>query len=239
MKVLITQSMLFPWVGMLEQIRLADVIVHYDDVQFSKGSFTNRVQVKTSNGFHWMTIPIQGLKLGTPIDQVKISASSDWRSSHFSLLKQSFKGSPFKSDALGIVERVYSSEHICVSTLARESMLSVADYYGLLEDKLVLDIRSLGVAGSSSSRVLEIVKKVGGKVYITGHGARNYLDHKAFEDSGISVEYMNYRLNHYPQPWGEFTPYVSSLDLVANMGKDGIDKISSDTLPWHRFVDFN
>ena len=43
MKVVITQPMLFPWVGLLEQIMLADVLVNYADVQFSKGSFTNRV----------------------------------------------------------------------------------------------------------------------------------------------------------------------------------------------------
>ena len=46
--VVISQPMFFPWVGMFEQIALADVYVHYDDVQFSKGSFTNRVQLKTA-----------------------------------------------------------------------------------------------------------------------------------------------------------------------------------------------
>ena len=54
-RVVISQSMLFPWVGLLEQMRLADVFVHYDDVQFSKGSFVNRVQVKTPDGVRWMT----------------------------------------------------------------------------------------------------------------------------------------------------------------------------------------
>ena len=39
MKVVITQSMLFPWVGMLEQIRLADILIHYDDVAFSEVVF--------------------------------------------------------------------------------------------------------------------------------------------------------------------------------------------------------
>ena len=48
MKVVISQSMFFPWVGFLEQLKLADVYVFYDDVQFSKGSFTNRVRVKAS-----------------------------------------------------------------------------------------------------------------------------------------------------------------------------------------------
>jgi hypothetical protein len=39
--VVISQPMFFPWVGMLEQLKLADTYVHYDDVQFEKGSFSN------------------------------------------------------------------------------------------------------------------------------------------------------------------------------------------------------
>jgi len=58
MKIVITQSMLFPWVGMLEQIKLANIVVHYDDVQYSKGSYVNRVQLKMPEGIKWMTIPL-------------------------------------------------------------------------------------------------------------------------------------------------------------------------------------
>ena len=58
---------------MFEQIRLADAFVHYSDVQFSKGSFVNRVQIKTSAGIRWLTVPLEKLKLGQRIDEVRIS----------------------------------------------------------------------------------------------------------------------------------------------------------------------
>ncbi len=63
MKVVISQPMLFPWVGMLEQVRLADRYVDYSDVQFSRGSFVNRVQVKTCTGPRWITAPLYRLSL--------------------------------------------------------------------------------------------------------------------------------------------------------------------------------
>ncbi len=48
LSLVISQPMLFPWVGMLEQIRLSDTYVFYDDVQFSTGpgNRVSRVQVK-------------------------------------------------------------------------------------------------------------------------------------------------------------------------------------------------
>ena len=71
--------MLFPWIGMLEQIKLADIIVHYDDVQFSKGSFTNRVQIKTKDGFKWMTVLLEKVKLNQKIEEVQISKMDIWK----------------------------------------------------------------------------------------------------------------------------------------------------------------
>ena len=49
-KIVISQPMLFPWIGIFEQIKLSDVYVHYDDAQLPQGrSFINRVQIKTKD----------------------------------------------------------------------------------------------------------------------------------------------------------------------------------------------
>jgi len=76
-----------------------------------------------------------------------------------------------------------------------------------------------------------------GKVYITGHGAANYLDHQLFEKAGISVEYMNYKMRPYKQAYGQFTPYVSILDLIANAGKAGKKYLTPQTISWKKFLE--
>jgi hypothetical protein len=236
MKVVITQSMLFPWIGMLEQIRLADIFVHYDDVQFSKGSFTNRVQVKTREGVRWMTIPLQNFSIGTSIDSVCIDESVAWRDRHLAMLSQSFKGAPYALEALNIVEDVYSKSCSTIGEISRASMIAIANYYGLLDKKKILDVRDLNVVGSSSERVLHIMAEVGGDTYITGHGGLNYLAHNLFDLAGVAVCYMHYESKPYAQLWGEFTPYVTGLDLIANCGPCGAEKICSNAVPWRKFV---
>ena len=236
MKLVITQSMLFPWVGLLEQIRAADILVFYDDVQFSKGSFTNRVQIKTEFGIKWMTVPLQNLKLSQVIDEVKTAPIEQWREKHMALLDRSLSGTPFKVEALSIARDVYSVEHISIGHLARSSMLALCEYFDLLKGKKVYDVRELSIEGSGSARVLSIVRALGCSVYLTGHGARNYIDHNAFEQAGIQVQYMKYKSQPYPQLWGNFTPYVTGLDLVANLGLRGKDKILSTGIPWKEFL---
>lgn len=235
MKVVISQPMFFPWVGLFEQIRLADVSVHYDDVQFSKGSFVNRVEIKTPDGFRWLTVPLRGLKLGQLIKDVTIDESQNWRNRHLAFLKQVYSKAPFVTDMLAIVERVYGRPAgLC--DLIISSMYEVCEYFDLAPNTQFLISSQLGIGGRGGRRVLDIVKFVGGSVYVTGHGASNYLDHELFEANGVRVEYMNYQRKPYPQLYGEFNPHVSVLDLIANVGKAGKDVICSGTIYWRDLI---
>src|SRR5205807_669864 len=90
--------------------------------------------------------------------------------------------------------------------------------------------------GSSSQKLISIVKHFGGTRYLTGYGAANYLDHEAFEREGIAVEYMNYALSPYQQFHGDFTPYVTILDLIAHVGADAGSFLRSGTQSWRMFL---
>src|SRR4051812_21370094 len=101
--VVISQPMFFPWIGLFEQIALADVYVHYDDVQLPLGrSFITRVQIKTVDGVQWMTIPIvrNGQQL---IRDVRIDNTQDWRRKRLGILKHAFAKAEHAADAIGLV----------------------------------------------------------------------------------------------------------------------------------------
>jgi hypothetical protein len=235
MRVVISQSMYFPWVGFLEQILLADVFVLYDDVQFSKGSFTNRVQIKTATGSSWLTLPLSGLRLGQKINEVQLNNEKNWRRAHRDKLHQAYSKAPFLKEMLDLVDRVFAEPCTSLSELSYRSIFEVAKYFDLTVNLVQFNSVDLGVAGGGSQRVLDIMRRLGGDTYITGHGAKKYLDHQAFEKNGIDVRYMNYQCVPYPQLYGKFTPYVSSLDLIANCGLSGIDYLQPKTLNWKEY----
>jgi hypothetical protein len=235
-KIVISQPMLFPWVGLFEQIKLADHYIHYDDVQFSKGSFVNRVQIKTVDGSRWLTVPLDGIKLGQEIREVRLNDSQNWRESHLNLLRQVYTKAPYKKDMLDLVSSVYTQPATTICDLSVNSITAICNYFNIAKPDEFLYSSKLGLTGRSSERVFDIVTYLDGNMYITGHGAKNYLDHFLFEDSNIKIEYMNYRKNIYPQLYGEFTPYVSTLDLIANVGTAGNEFINSETIYWKEFI---
>lgn len=229
--------MFFPWVGLFEQIRQADVYVHYGDVQFSKGGFSNRVQVKTPQGIRWLTVPLEGRALGQSIEETRINRRIDWRSQHLGMLRGAYARAPYFREMLQLVDAVYSRSWRSIGELSRASIEILCGYFGLDAGCRFVDVRDLGIAGASSRRVRDIVAALGGRRYVTGWGASSYLDHGLFEDAAIRVEYMEYQKLPYPQLHGEFTPYVSALDLAANAGREGRNYIRSGTSYWKSWME--
>jgi hypothetical protein len=236
-RVVISQPMYFPWIGMMEQIRLSDVYVHLDDVQFSKGSFTNRVQIKTAKGIQWMTIPLEEFHLGQRIMDLRTRETEPWRRKHLDLLEYAFAGTPFGQDACGLCRSVldHPTDRLC--DLAIASVQALCDYFEIGPRPLVERSSSLKIEGRGWERVLAIVSRLAGDVYVSGLGGRDYISHEAFDHAGVRIEYMRYLKTPYVQPHGAFTPFVSALDLVANMGRAGRTLISSPAVYWKDALD--
>ena len=67
----------------------------------------------------------------------------------------------------------------------------------------------------------EVLRKVGATRYLSGLGARGYMQPDLFEAAGIEIEWQHFVHPVYPQPFGEFIPYLSILDTLLNCGIAG------------------
>ena len=122
---------------------------------------------------------------------------------------------------LDIVETVYNNKHETISLLNIDAIERIAKYFNFFGNKQFSISSDLGFTSKSSQKLLDVVEYFNGTNYLTGWGARNYIDYKIFEDKNIDIQYMDYQKEYYTQLYGEFTPFVSILDLIANVGKDG------------------
>lgn len=240
-KIVILQPCYFPWGGVFEQIFNADIYVHYDDVQFPQGrSFTSRVQVKTGNGsvkgrdgVVWMTVPVRhdGLRA---INKTEIDYTQSWQRKHSHLLRQSMAKAPFATDALELFDSIVSKEWESIAGLNMAGIEAVAAYFGFTP--LFFRSSELDIGSSSTKRLVDICKRFDADVYITGMGAKQYVDYEQFEKANVRLEYMEYEKRGYPQLHGEFTPYVTILDLIANCGKDGAKYLHSGSRYWKEVI---
>jgi WbqC-like protein family len=231
----VSQPMFLPWIGLFEQVRLADVFVHYDDVQLPRGrSFMTRVQIKSAKGITWLSAPIDHAKSGKRINEVVFVDGNYWRDKHLSTLRHAYARTSHFPLMFAIAEAVYNipSRHLSDFNIA--AIEQIARWLGL-SPKFIRSSQ-IEVSGTSTERLVNLCDRMKCDLYVTGHGALRYLDHQEFEKRGIAVRYVNYKKVPYPQGTGKFTPYVSIFDAIAHCGEQVRDLVCSDSVDWKDFT---
>jgi hypothetical protein len=77
---------------------------------------------------------------------------------------------------------------------------------------------SLDASGKNSELVLAQCKKLNADVYLSGNGARGYLDVPKFEQENIKVVFQDFNHPTYPQLYGDFAPNLSIVDYLFCTG---------------------
>lgn len=234
MRVVISQPMYFPWAGLFDQMKHADIFIHYDDVQMPQGrSFLSRVQVKTAAGQSWLSVPFKHNGLQA-INAVVPDETQHWREKHTATLRNVLGGAPWFNDALTIAENILRTPPPSLADLNIRAMQTIAAYLGF--SPRFLRSSEMNIPGSATERLVDMVTSVGGTSYLTGHGARHYMDHERFGRHGVGVFYMDYHITPYPQKFGDFTPYVTILDLIAHTGPEAARHLNSTPVAWRDFM---
>lgn len=226
MNLAIMQPCYLPWRGYFALMKHADLFVHLDHVPLPQGrSFQTRIAIKTARGRQWLSLPVLH-ETDQRICDVQF-ADNRWRCKHLLTLEQSL------GQATSIVADLYEQ------TWTHLADLNIALIHRLAQklDVVRPTLRSstMSPAGHGTELILGLCRQLGAQRYLTGHGARNYLDHEAFDRAGIEVMYLDYDLSPYPQPHGEFDPYVSVLDVIAHAAQPQAH-IGANIVPWRQFL---
>ncbi len=220
MIVAIHQPNYLPWLGYFYKIARADIFVFLDDVQYSKGSYTNRVQILSATGPKWLTVPVKA-SLGETISDIEFG-KADWMSGHLSTLFGMYRSAPmFRAVWTETKDLLESASG---SGLASANIQLVA----ALSKRLGFSCRfvrssSLAIAGTSDTRLVEITKALApGGGYLSGRGAEKYQDPEKFRSAGLSFEYSSFVHPVYSQSAQSgrigFVAGLSVLDAVFHLG---------------------
>jgi hypothetical protein len=223
----VIQSNYLPWRGYFDFIRQVDLFVFHDDLQYTKNDWRNRNRIKTPQGPRWITVPVHYRRVEQLIDETPIDPASDWARAHLNQLDQNYRRAPhfarYREPLAALLQAPYGSLSELNVVLVRWAMgeLSITTP--------TLHSRTLGLTGHRTERLVQLLRKVGGTVYLSGPAARDYLEPERFREAGIGLEYKSYDYGEYPQLFPPFEGAVTVLDLLFNLGPGAAAHLPSRT----------
>jgi len=210
-----------PWLGFFDKMVQSDVFVISDNLQFERHDFQNRNRIKTPQGAKWLTVPVKHDGNGNlmPINEVEIANHSNLPGlkRHWETLRASYVGASFWKEYCDFFEGVYRQEWTLLVDL---NMALIEGFRKFLRiDTPLMKGSSLCATGQKNELIIAQCKELGADVYLSGVGAKSYLDVDFFRQEGIEVRFQDFHQPVYRQMHGEFVPCLSAVDFLFCTGR--------------------
>lgn len=220
----IHQPNFMPWLGYFYKLYKSDVFIFLDDVQFQKtgANYTNRVSINMNGKSQYLTIPIKRNSGVWNINETEFN-DEKWKKKFIGTLQASYgKTMHFKENKNFIFD------------LINHKASNMADYNIEIIKELAIKLNittklvnssDYKISTSSTQRLIDLIRKVNGNVYLSGSGGDNYQEHSMYNQANIKLIYNKMPSFQYEQyKSSEFINGLSIVDAIFNIGFERLKK---------------
>ena len=185
-----------PGQSVIDKLLVSDAIIWLDEVQYTKGGFTNRNRLPDAS---WLTVPVERGTDGEPINRVRIAEHGRWREKNVRSILQHYRHATVLEDVVAEHYRPYGLLVGLNLALLRIVLDAHKGPPWFFQSHLDGGHAVTAVSESAeellpiSERLAMMVAEVGGDCYLSGSSGRRYLDEKPFVDRGIKIEYYDHQ----------------------------------------------
>lgn len=233
MKVAIHQPEFLPWMGFFHKMSLCDTFVLLDTVQFEKNNFQNRNKILFGGEPGWLSLPIEKHTLDTKIKDIRINWTDDKLvKNHLNSIEQNYRKCESFEKLFPFLKKLYEKKLEYLADFNTEFICFMAQALGL-ETKIIKasELSLSGNAEGGTEVTLEICKALNADMYVSGSGAKTYLDTQKYDEANIKVYFQDFHYPSYQQRGTqEFVSHLSVIDLFFREGKNSLAIIQNSNL---------
>ena len=175
----------FPYMGFFEKMKMSNVFVILDNVQFKKNNFQNRNKFLNKNGKEeWFSVQIEKGSSKRLINEINVSKDFAWKKKILKKIKYNFDKD---------LHEIYDHEKLIDINMA--SIFAVKEKLKIKTE--IIYASELNLLGSKTDLLINICKELGINNYISGQGGKNYLDLEAFKIQEIDVVFPEFKIDNY------------------------------------------
>lgn len=192
----IHQPNFFPWIPYFDKIKSSDIFIFLDNVSYPKSgnsmsSWCNRVKIKMHDNDIWFSCPIIRESGEQLIKDVKINYDRINLEKIYFTFKCAYGRNKNFKGIMKIIEDIFHEQHIFIADF---NIAFIKKICGFLEIKNIFHRQSelMKSAFASSEMLVNLCRQVGATHYLSGQGAKGYMQDTRFHEEGIQVIYQDY-----------------------------------------------
>jgi hypothetical protein len=206
-----------PALGYFDLISLCDEWVVFDVADYRPKSWMARNRVlHPSSGWQYIKAQTGKVHRGTPIRDVRLVASRDWRDLILRQVEHYRQKAPFFDDTFQLLERCLATDTDSLPRLSVQILHEVCQHLDIpfsctFFSEMDLQIGPIEGPGDWALRISEAMKA---SEYVNPPGGRELFDSDAFARAGIKLTIREFEDLRYEPRGYEFIPALSIVDLM-------------------------
>ncbi|MBC1474275.1 WbqC family protein [Listeria grandensis] len=199
----IHQPNFLPWIGFFHKIFQADEFIYLVNVKYSATNFQNKALIYGMDKTPLrLTVPLK--KKPDLLNEKIINIAPPnhkWKEKHLTQFRDVYRKAPYFDKVYPMLEEIYQENHDLLATLnisIINKILAYLDYEGT-----VTYAEEITNMMGKTNRLVDLVEKESGTIYLSGKSGADYLDVTAFEAKGINVQYQEFKHPIYAAKFGD------------------------------------
>jgi hypothetical protein len=222
MRTLVTmhQPNYLPWIGLFSKVKQADCFVIMDTFQYPDTGVTHRNKIRTNVGTGYLTIPINKQFARARICEVELPEDRKWQEVHWQTIYRNYVKTDFFKNHKDFFERLYKKQMQYLCQINVEIIRYLLDSFKIDVEVLMASDLKISQELKHTDMIIEVLKRIGGKVYLSGPSGKGYLETDSFTKNGLDYTFVTFSHPTYKQRYPGFEPNLSAIDLLFNVGPE-------------------
>lgn len=223
MKVAIMQPYFFPYIGYFSLIKVVDLFVFYDDVNYIKRGWVNRNRILINSEAKYLTLNVKNGSQNKLINEIEFD---DNRQKLLKTIELNYKKAPYFKQVWPLLETNLKLKTTSLADIAINSVRSVTNYLGMQTKFEISSVSYPETKGlERSERLIQICRKTHADTYINAIGGIDLYDKNDFLKNHINLQFLKPQLLQYKQYKETFIPGLSIIDVLMFNSIEDINKM--------------
>jgi len=222
-KAVIMQPYFLPYLGYFQLLAAADLIVIYDDVQYTKSSWINRNRFYLNGRIEYLSIDLQRDSHQKKINERTI-ADEYFKysvSRYLKSIESNYRDACFYNDVMSLMTAILQQKERRLSVFLLHSIREIMDLLALKSNVMLASDLNIDPSLKSQQRVIEICKMIGADTYINPISGMGLYDDLDFSNAGIDLWFLRPEMPKHP-PLKQSFEHPSIIDLFMHNAPEQI-----------------
>lgn len=219
----IHQPHYFPWLGYLDKMAKAGQFIILDEVQLTDRSPMVRNKFLTFSGAEEMlslSVKKKGYRDKKTKD-IELFDIENIQKRHKRFFELNYKKAAFFDEIMEAVCPIFERPYSKLIEIQMDTVFLMRELFGIKTEIIYQSRLQYDRENKKSGLIQAICSAVGTDIYLSGNGARKYMDVPEFKRAGIEVVYQDFTYPVYRQFDLEgFVPNLSALDILFHLGAE-------------------